>query len=337
MPILSVLIVLTACLSFSVCAEDVNYRTYEVNSVTEGDYDIITLEFDPSSVYFYAYRRNAVQPGYEGYWAGYGSVTVPMLKNPYHPIVDGENNSYAFRIYPGYGDNIFTSNIPAGIDVSIKCELSITGFDPSKVPEDWYVDMWPFIQSSIRYYDKDGNALGQHFTDDHSYWVGYDNAPVLSLPFGNYEGQYTCSFRSQLDQFPLFNEAFLDGIDVTLSCKSYVVTLRIPTSFRNDDSNKIWQDQIMNGTPEQNESANNAAGILGNKGEQLGDLAGAIQADKPDLGSVNTNVGDLVPSSGVNTLTSAISPIANNDLVIKVLVMVATLILVSYVLFGKRG
>ena len=336
MPILSVLIVLTACLSFSVCAEDVNYRTYEVNSVTEGDYDIVTLEFDPSSVYFYAYRKNAVQPGYEGYWAGYGSVTVPMYKNPYHPELDGENNSYAFRIYPGYGDNIFTANIPAGVEVSIKCELALSGFDPSPY-EDWFVDNWPYIQSSIRYFDKDGNALGQHFTDDSPYDFDSNVVPSLSLPFANYNGQYTFSIRSQLDQFPCFNDAFLKGIDVTLSCKSYIVTLRIPTSFRNDDSNKVWQDQIMNGTPEQNEAANNAAGVLGDKGEQLGNLAGDIQPEKPNLDSVNTNVGDLVPSTGVNTLTSAISPIANNDLVIKVLVMVATLILVSYVLFGKKG
>lgn len=94
-------------------------------------------------------------------------------------------------------------------------------------------------------------------------------------------------------------------------------------------------DQLMNGTPEQNESANNAAGQMGEQADKIDSLIDQATPERPNLDAVDRT--DVVPNAGVSVLTSTLSPIINNELVVKIMLMVATLMLVGYVLFGKKG
>lgn len=93
--------------------------------------------------------------------------------------------------------------------------------------------------------------------------------------------------------------------------------------------------EFINGSDEMNETADNSSNELTDKGNELGSLADDMQAIKPNTDSVD--VGSIVPSNGINLLSASISPFSSNPLVIQLLVMVGTLMLVSYVLFGKRG
>ena len=97
-------------------------------------------------------------------------------------------------------------------------------------------------------------------------------------------------------------------------------------------------DKIVNGTPEQDQIANEsnnemsaAAGKLDNLGDQLNSV------EKPDVGSMNVGINDLVgDSSSLLLLTSPIREIWQNPVALGFITIVLTLVLVSWVFFGKK-
>ena len=348
MPFVSLVFVLMSLFVVPASAEALNYRDYEVSVTVDGNNDVVTLSFPFQDWMDWGlsdyYRDEAVMG------SGY--------------IVSGEfeflKSDRAYLLFAPFGNATFRDNIDAA---------NIRYLSTDNIPSDasWNVSfrffaseessMWDNEFAFVRSWIVDGDSAFWYETD---YTSSFDFIPDVYIPmWDDYHYAYDVHLSGVVNTsydgwFPQFLIRFTTGssivyfelltFDLTMSINSYYRVLedmgyteQIDELRQELEQQNIKLDSVINGTPEQNESANNAAGVLGDKGEQLGNLAGAIQPDKPNLDSVNTNVSDLVPSSGLNTLTTAISPIANNELVIKILVMVATLILVSYVLFGKRG
>ena len=332
-----------ACVFILACpalAEPLDYRDYEKYVTVDGDKDLVTLEFPfedwadwifASSELYYQERGKGISPFFFENWMSYYT-------------------DYHFLIAPFGDSTLGWGEIPVP-----QRYLSL-----NNIPADatWSAHLKTWIRDEYLRLTLTSCFARSWMVDGDKAVIYQEIAPVSieEVDACEFDIYYSSNMSSGYDGwFPQFLFSFETGSsNVSFDLISFEITMSISSLYRLqqqtgetnallDEVNKQLAEQgktmndILNGTPEQNESANNAAGILGDKGEQLGGLANAIQPDKPNLDSVNTNVGDLVPSAGVNALTSAISPIANNDLVIKVLVMVATLILVSYVLFGKRG
>ena len=95
-------------------------------------------------------------------------------------------------------------------------------------------------------------------------------------------------------------------------------------------------DVIISGTPQQNQIAQDKSNTITNQKDNLGSLVDQMQTNKPNMDNIDISAGSLAPSAGVSSLTGAISPILQNDLIKRILFMVATLALVSTVLFGKK-
>lgn len=66
----------------------------------------------------------------------------------------------------------------------------------------------------------------------------------------------------------------------------------------------------------------------------LDDAANGLETPKPDLDDIDM---DIVPDDGLNSLNSVLSVITSYPLFLTIMVMAATLMMVSYIFFGKRG
>lgn len=315
-------------------AGGLDYNDYVSNVMVDGDNDLVTVSFPTS---------------YAG-WVAYENLTDKVGEGA------GEIQWFSFSTYNQWQifcnfptSRIDVSNIPNGTRVGFGVDLVIqrTTYMPTNQSFEEEVN--------IVYLLKDGTTTSQSLGSVTKTRYQYEFTYEISLTTTDFPLEIPNNADSMYLEIKIRSHAGNVG-SWTCKCTAqyFDMEMKISSLYRQqqltgktnkllDEVNRQLEEQgrtmndILNGTPEQNESANNSAGILGDKGDQLGDLADSIQPDKPDLDGVNTNVGDLVPSTGLSALSSAISPIANNDLVIKVLVMVATLILVSYVLFGKRG
>ena len=340
MPFVSLVFVLMSLFVVPASAEALNYRDYEVSVTVDGNNDIVTLGFPYEQWIDWVLRPfsggSEIATGQGDYFQG----EFPWMDNYdkfYLMIAPFGGATFSNVVSPYDGFYLSTDNIPS--DAKWSAGLVILADDEANTmssihftSRSWVVDG---STASIFEY---GSSTSLTQLENYHYDVTFSGD--VCTDSGGWFPQFLFHFSADSSIF----WCALTSFEVTMSINSYYRVLdemgyddQIDELRQELEQQNIKLDSVINGTPEQNESANNAAGVLGDKGEQLGNLAGAIQPDKPNLDSVNTNVSDLVPSTGLNSLTSAISPIANNELVIKILVMVATLILVSYVLFGKRG
>ena len=100
-------------------------------------------------------------------------------------------------------------------------------------------------------------------------------------------------------------------------------------------------DQIgsaINGTPQQNQQAQDAVGGLNSSTDKLGQLGDQMSSvEKPTIDSNKISAGSLVPSTSLVVLSSPFQALWENKQLLAMLTIVVTLVLVSWVFFGKKG
>ena len=339
-PLVTAVMVLVCCISFPASAEALNYRDYEVSVTVDGNNDIVTLGFPYEQWADWLFADEDLEYVQSGSGSSFYLDSPKAFRTSMFYIVCAPFGGATFKTematVPGH--YLSLDNLPSDAKWNMRLEIRLDDEESEIVPAYFGIRSWVVDGDSSFFYEfVPGSSITEIDTGVYDVVLSGD---VVT----DYDGWFPQVFLKYRDDRRTPVIFSLHSFDITMSINSYHRVLedmgyteQIDELRQELEQQNIKLDSVINGTPEQNESANNAAGVLGDKGEQLGNLAGAIQPDKPNLDSVNTNVSDLVPSTGLNSLTSAISPIANNELVIKILVMVATLILVSYVLFGKRG
>lgn len=343
--VLFTILLLVACFGspIVVSAAGVDYKDYISNIEVDGHNDIVTITIPANEQYWIYQDETAGTPPIKSEQGWLDFTGTPMDESD--PL--GDYHIYTIQLHP-FNGRLNLDDIPNNTKYS-------TGF---KFHYNWGSGYeTPYVSCNEQYYSSSGHWLGQ--IQNNVGRVPFDNNAVYETSgILDKDGPFSNGVTTPAGSVDLFLQLYefspLNGSHLYFEAQDFTMTFTISSLYElqqtQEKTNELLEavevkleangqklDDIINGTPEQNESANNAADVLGNKGEQLGNLAGDIQPDKPDLDSVDTNVDKLVPSVGLTTLTGAISPIANNELVIKILVMVATLILVSYVLFGKKG
>lgn len=329
---------LLACPAF---AEGINYRDYETRVDVDGDNDLVTISIpvdwcEGALVYgtgtlFRQWHGSTFSWDFTDSVMEYDKLRVYIA--PFGTAFAGWEYDYADGRY------LSTNNIPSGatfkVDFAIKLESSdgdisfkSSDFRSYSVDNSYASFITSSRQSPNPTIDSN-NWLNFSFEGDiptdsdgwfpfmNVYMNGQTSGGIFYFELRSFEIQLSINALYRLNETTQENNALLREVERQL-----------------EEQGKTMND-ILNGTPEQNEAADDAAGILGNKGDQLGGLVDDIQTEKPNLDSVD--VDKIIPSAGINTLSGAISPIAENPLVIKILVMVGTLLLVSYVLFGKKG
>lgn len=273
-----------------------------------------------------------------------GDNTIKYLSFPtldYHYTENRTRDGYLFDV----------SNFPQGTTMSWEWTIEFTGYSGDITNLGDSFDYWCYFFNAPDEYGwsyRGGRTslFGLPAYDDTKKIVAYCEykhgsstvgstspyvAPLIrfeSLEFSKLPAEITVKTSSVKVMIPITD----DLLDLAQSEKTQKMLNEINNQLAEQGKT---MDDLLNGTPEQNEIAGNISDALTDKGEQLGGLIDDMQTEKPNLDSVD--VDKIIPSTGITTLSSAISPIAENPLVIKILVMVGTLLLVSYVLFGKKG
>lgn len=109
------------------------------------------------------------------------------------------------------------------------------------------------------------------------------------------------------------------------------------TNDKLDDANEKLDD-VIGGTPEMNNKVDSAVDDMNNAGDQLGDLGESLNAvEKPNTENLNVGINSFLPETSFLAYTAPIRNLWENDTLVGMLIIVLTLVLVSWVFFGKKG
>jgi hypothetical protein len=251
----------------------------------------------------------------------------------------GINSSNLFNL-------AYRSYIHCNIDLFTNNEY----LDISNLPDGsrFYLSAKPFIQVydgyttplgnvALIYLDKNGRELGTEFVtniypnDNYEYEADL----VIDLP----DGAKYCYFTLYLQNIAQLNDlGLVDGCVIYL--EELNLYLRTDSSFVELLQNQNQTNQnntIINGTPEQNQQVGDANDKMESAGDKLGDLNDQMQVEKPDTEDMDVSIDSLVPGTSILAYTQPILEFWENPTLKAMLIIVMTLVLVSWVMFGKKG
>ena len=95
---------------------------------------------------------------------------------------------------------------------------------------------------------------------------------------------------------------------------------------------------VMNGTTQQNQQAQDAVGGLNNSADKLDDLGDQLASvEKPSFDNSNISADSLVPDTSLVVLASPFQALWENNQLLAMLTIVVTVVLISWVFFGKKA
>lgn len=129
--------------------------------------------------------------------------------------------------------------------------------------------------------------------------------------------------------------------NMTITYSSMTFDFDLDDAFVNWKNEEIVHeklDSLINGTPEQNQQAQDAVGGLNSSTDKLGQLGDTMSSvDKPSIDSNKISADSLVPHTSLVALSSPFQALWENNQLLAMLTIVVTLVLVSWVFFGKKG
>lgn len=214
----------------------------------------------------------------------------------------------------------------------------------------------PFVEDVINnfyliYVDSSGNVVGQKSLGVTPIDSGVVNGATVY--------DYTCMFPLGSTDIPDSAKGFYLhlGLNINYGGRSGFVgvnfdyiKLHFHYSQLNYNSNNevIIRDKlsniedalgdVLNGTPQQNQQAQDAIGGLNNSTDKLGQLGDSMASvDKPTIDSNQISADKLVPDTSLTVLSSPFQALWENNQLLAMLTIVVTLVLVSWVFFGKKA
>ena len=95
---------------------------------------------------------------------------------------------------------------------------------------------------------------------------------------------------------------------------------------------------VLNGSTQQNQQAQDAVGDLNSSTDKLGQLGDTMASvEKPSIDSSKISADSLVPKTSLVVLSSPFQALWENNQLLAMLTIVVTLVLVSWVFFGKKA
>lgn len=97
-------------------------------------------------------------------------------------------------------------------------------------------------------------------------------------------------------------------------------------------------EDFINGSDEMNENVDNAVNDMESVGGDLENVGGALNSvEKPATGDIQTGIDSFLPETSFLAYTAPIRKLWLNDTLVAMFMIVLTLVLVSWVFFGKKG
>lgn len=145
----------------------------------------------------------------------------------------------------------------------------------------------------------------------------YFEVPVAETPwYKTFFGWISGAMDSMLNGIKNFFSPILSGIDSTL---------------------EDMLDALTSGSAEQQEQVADDSAQMADDGEKLGTLVDDMKVDQPDVSASDLSVDNLVDGNDLQLYTAPFLNLWDNPTLMAILTMVVSLVLVSFVFFGKKG
>ena len=262
------------------------------------------------------------------------------------------------RNWPGVscsGGVIAVSDFNRFVTVDLSCTGSLfflySGTTSGKSYQFQIKSYWQML-----YYDADGNYLGNDISETVEKNVVYD-APVTDVDVHAFgasmdlempeETAYFCPllktqlyFHSQGSDFVYKVGSSFDGF--TIGCAASSVMQNTETLMRIEEQMDELNDKadtLINGTPEMNQDALDAAGFAQDQQEEANRIEELEKEYLDDFEQsshvLNDQVTDFVDGTGFNQLTALVTPVVNWEHSSLLFMMVIAFINMSVILFGR--
>lgn len=252
----------------------------------------------------------------------------------------------AYQVYFS-SPKLSATDIPSGTIFDLYLDISYNGFS-------WDSLSSPSAVLNIHYLNSEGVDLKQQYIPNNS-WddpnggecivtgtlnkpVGADHMQFSTILRGfNIPGSTSSTYEVTFRMLTCTLMMTLDSLVFQQNQTGKTNKILASVEKQLEAQNKTLED-LLQGTPEQNQAADEAVGTLQGSGNKLNDLNDSLNSvEKPDVSEFDVSIDSLIPSTSLTALTTPILAFWENDTLKAMLVIVLTLVLVSWVFFGKKG
>lgn len=342
-PVLTAFVVLISCVAVPAMAADtvingntiIDYNDYVTNVEVDGDNDLVTVEL-PESMYgvqtidWYGTR----------FLKGQHSGALTVLKN------DSKVES-AGLYYPGSAVThtyLDMSNIPEDSVFNLSCKIYVAPPDDGINSFDFSGEYWATIEYRDENFEYCGNtSIERTRYNIGSLWKELKLSPDLSVRKPARAKYATIYFRFNVDTIAEYTEKYQIYYEFDIPQLKMSISSLYRLQEQTGKTNKLLES-LIDGSPEQGATADKVTGELDSAGDamqdasdELGSLGDQLSAvDKPDVDSLNVSVDGLVPYQAMLAYTAPIQALWENPTMLGMLMIVVTLVIVSWVFFGKK-
>lgn len=245
--------------------------------------------------------------------------------------------------WPIDSGRIVTADIIPGCPIDISFQIGLVFYYDQYDGGVYENTYYPSYTAGFYTYDKDGNYL-----DTVSLTVAYD----AIQHDGNSAQGYTFNITGTvpLDAYAVLPWFKLDlwfgenvhhhYLYVTLTPGTLKMSTAVDSIVEQSHQMTVIQnklDDILTGTSEQNENANNSAGTVEDQKDQIEDLVDQMTPSRPNTDHIDTDINAIAGADATALFADGMSGILNHPLILSMLSIVAVVSFIGYVLFGKVG
>ena len=335
-----------------------DYQTLDYKVKYGTEYNTVTVPL-PKENYFIRVRDNFTDVDIK---TAYGSEYVWFTVN--------KNDDVKIIVYPASTMGLDLTNIPAGSKLHF--DLLVTAHGTNVFQNPVVYERYYYMDAEENWLETDAiqidAKIGESFSLDYtissvdgaitfvpsalfSHFYALSDGASYKLTIANVslEMQVSASYWQQwqsaqtgkaIEELGNKIDSSTDKITGSIEDSTDKITGSIEDSADQvTDAIQDSTDTIVNGTPEQNAQADEAVKEMAQADKELSAL-GKVFADveKPNLDQFKYGVGDLVGDSvSVPLLTAPIREIWKSPVALGMLTIVVTLVMVSWIFFGKKN
>lgn len=320
-PLLVVALLLVgSCLPIRASADSVEYLDYADldYSVKYGtDVNTVTYKIDQEWFLFWCTSYKTGVSWQEG-----GSDTFQTGVDP----------AYGFNlgVYPAGLNGFLLENMPIGARLCIEMEIDQSRFVGASA------GVWQVLQRG-RYLDSSGSWF--NITEDDAVVTDQVGAVyTYSLEYVIEDVEGAISFvPSILYENYTGNDAGQLRVRIVSAYVEMDVSNEFWSQFQVQQNGKLLNDMV-NGTDEQHAIVNDSVQGMQQAGSKLDGLGDQLNSvEKPDVDDMNVSADKLLGGMAATTmLTAPVLEIWKNPVALSILTVVVTIVLISWVFFGKK-
>lgn len=265
----------------------------------------------------------------------FGSTMVKKVLQNNIVEISNADSQYNIYVYPASTYGLSLTNMPVGSKIVLEVKIDNTGVYSGSAGN-WAVKKG----TRYAYFGGETNRwitnTVEDITDD--YVRGDLSVPIYNLEYliEDIEGADTLVPFIKYENFEVWTGDTL-RIEVVSAYVEMEVSAKFWSQFQAQQNGKLLNDMV-NGTDEQHAIVNDSVQGMQQAGSKLDGLGEQLNSvEKPDVDYMDVSADKLLGGMAATTmLTAPVREIWKNPVALSILTVVVTIVLISWVFFGKK-